>query len=257
MLGVQPALGRGFTTAETVPGSRVGRDQRPAVEARASAAIRAILEQPVVSPGDAVHGRRRHAAGLLVSRQGGGRVAAGRVHGASRERRAGARCTVVGRLKPGVTVDAGAAGHDARAAELTRMFPAFNTGWTSRVVPLREQLTGDVRPALVVLLGAVALRAAHRLRERRQPAAGARDARASASWPSAPRSAPAAARLVRQLLAESLVLAAAGGVCRSAARVVGAPLPARRRRRAAADSAARAGRHRRPRCSSSRSLRRC
>ena len=36
------------------------------------------------------------------------------------------------------------------------MFPDFNTGWTSRVVGLRQQLTGDVRPALFVLAGAVA-----------------------------------------------------------------------------------------------------
>ena len=33
---------------------------------------------------------------------------------------------------------------------------SFNTGWTARVVPLREQLTGDIRPALFVMLGAVA-----------------------------------------------------------------------------------------------------
>src|SRR5205085_1747508 len=31
----------------------------------------------------------------------------------------------------------------------------FNTGWTANVVPLRQQLTGDVRPALWVMLGAV------------------------------------------------------------------------------------------------------
>ena len=40
-------------------------------------------------------------------------------------------------------------------AELARRFPAFNTGWTASVVPLREQLTGTVRPALWVMLGAV------------------------------------------------------------------------------------------------------
>ena len=50
------------------------------------------------------------------------------------------------------------------------------------------------RPArALVLLGAVALRAAHRLRQRRQPPARARGGTRSARWPSAPRSAPAAA----------------------------------------------------------------
>ena len=31
-------------------------------------------------------------------------------------------------------------------------FPASNAGWTVRVLPLREQLVGGVRTALVVLL---------------------------------------------------------------------------------------------------------
>ena len=39
--------------------------------------------------------------------------------------------------------------------QLTAMYPNFDTGWTARVVPLKEQLTGDVRPALLVLVGAV------------------------------------------------------------------------------------------------------
>ena len=33
--------------------------------------------------------------------------------------------------------------------------PDFNTGWTVNVVPLREQLVGDVRLAVLVLFGAV------------------------------------------------------------------------------------------------------
>jgi putative ABC transport system permease protein len=62
---------------------------------------------------------------------------------------------VVGRLKDGVSM-AQAQQDMARVhAELARLFPAFNTGWTADVVPLRQQLTGDVRPALWVMLGAV------------------------------------------------------------------------------------------------------
>ena len=58
-------------------------------------------------------------------------------------------------LKPDVTPERAQEDMTRVHAELTRLFPGFNTGWTARVVPLREQLTGEVRPALFVLLGAV------------------------------------------------------------------------------------------------------
>jgi hypothetical protein len=76
---------------------------------------------------------------------------------------------VVGRVKDGVSMAQAQDDMTRVHTELTRLFPGFNTGWTARVVPLRQQLTGAVRPALWVMLGAVGLRAAHRLRQRRQP----------------------------------------------------------------------------------------
>src|SRR4030095_1505598 len=62
---------------------------------------------------------------------------------------------VIARLKDGVTFKQAQDDMTRVASQLTAMFPNFDTGWTARVVPLKEQLTGDVRPALLVLLGAV------------------------------------------------------------------------------------------------------
>ncbi len=61
----------------------------------------------------------------------------------------------LGLLRPGVSRDQAQADMEAIAADLTREQPDFNSGWTVNVVPLRAQLTGVVRPALLVLFGAV------------------------------------------------------------------------------------------------------
>src|SRR5437879_6151845 len=63
---------------------------------------------------------------------------------------------VIGRLKPGVESRAAQAELSAISSRLEQLYPEDDKGWGATILPLREQLVGDVRPALLVLLGAVA-----------------------------------------------------------------------------------------------------
>ena len=64
---------------------------------------------------------------------------------------------VIARLRDSATLEQARAEMIAIAAQRALEVPANNTGWSATVVPLAEQITGEVRTALVVLLGAVAL----------------------------------------------------------------------------------------------------
>jgi len=64
---------------------------------------------------------------------------------------------LLGLLKPGVNLGQAQADMDGIAARLASEFPDTNATWGLRLVPLHKELVGDVRPALLVILGTVGL----------------------------------------------------------------------------------------------------
>jgi len=118
--------------------------------------------------------------------------------------------SVLGRLKPGVSIEQARSSLQTVAQRLAQQYPGSNQGWTAKLIPFQEEVVGGLRPSLLLLLGGVGFvlligcvnianifltRAAARKSEIAiRMALGA-----------------SRARLARQLLTESLLVAAAGG----------------------------------------------
>ena len=62
---------------------------------------------------------------------------------------------VVGKLKPGVTVEQAQAEMNTISRRLEEAYPEDDKGWGAVINPLREETVGSIRPALLMMLGAV------------------------------------------------------------------------------------------------------
>jgi putative ABC transport system permease protein len=116
----------------------------------------------------------------------------------------------IGRVKPGTAVPQVEADMKRIAAQLEQAYPASNKGWSATVVPSIDQSVGTIRPALMILLAGIAfvlvmasVNVANLLLARsvaREKELATRVALGAGR-----------SRIVRQLLTESLLLAAAAG----------------------------------------------
>jgi putative ABC transport system permease protein len=157
LLGIAPILGRGFTTADDQEGA-----PRVATLAYGAWQRRFGGRTDVVGRAIRIDGEPVTIVGVMPATfsfpAAETEMWVPMAFTADERTRLGSHYLVgIGRLKPDVTLDRARADINTVAARIAQNNPDSSAGWDVLVFPLQEYFVRNVKPALLLLLGAVAL----------------------------------------------------------------------------------------------------
>jgi len=158
LMGIAPRLGRDFTEEEDRPGSRVaivshGLWQRRLGGSPSAIGTRVLLDgEPHVVVGVMPEGFPPPFLDAEVFTPFGLTPA----FAADPFNNAATYVVTLGELRDGATVQQASEEADRLVRQLAREHPRTHTGWTGGAVTVREWLYGEIRPAVLVLMGCTA-----------------------------------------------------------------------------------------------------
>ena len=155
VLGVKPALGRGFVAGEDAP-----QAERKVVLTYSGWQRRFGGDPNIIGMAAVINDQPREIVGVLsrdfqFAPSGPAEFWLPLRMVGWRERRNAHWFHPVGRLKPGITIAQAQASLSTIATQLGREYPDSNATINVQVTSLREDIVGDVRPVLLLLMAAV------------------------------------------------------------------------------------------------------